>query len=146
MQPQFALTHLHMILAAFLVLVVPGSALLVHLPRAESHPVDALSRLADALGLSISLSALIGLWLFVAGIRLSGGAVAAFYGAALLLWAWGLLRRFQRSGVRISVQAVIYLLGACIFLLALVIWRFYQARDLALPAWVDSRSPHADCS
>ena len=113
-------------------------------PAGSARPTDWLSHLADAVGLSIALSALVALWLFVPGIRLDGLAVAAFYGACLVAILFSLARRavhtrwaalFSDRGFRFRLSAfVVGLFG----LAALTAWRFYQARGLLLPAWVDS--------
>ena len=131
-----------------LVLIVPGGALLLTLPNrwgtSSARQTDWLSHLADAVGLSIALSALVALWLFVPGVRLNGLAVAALYGACLLWILFSLARRAVRTrwaalfadrDFFLRLSAV--LLGL-IGLAALAAWRFYQARGLLLPAWVDS--------
>lgn len=117
------------ILAAGLVLLLPGWAVLSWLPGEKS---DVLSRLADAIGLSISITVLLGLVGFLAGIRLPPLAVAGGYSLFLLLAVAGSLRK--RQGMHFDWFVLLGLL----FVAALITWRIYQAHTLALPAWVDS--------
>lgn len=131
--------------AAFLTLLLPGSAVLAWLPkhgnRSGNHPTDdrisGLSVFIDAAALSISVSALAAMIFFFAGLRVSPAAVGALYGLCLL----ALLGALFTGRIRITVpslqDAALFLL-AVLFVAALVAWRFYQARALALAPWVDS--------
>ncbi len=119
-----------MLFAAALVLLLPGLAWLAWFPHPEQ---DAASRLADASALSISLTGLAALALFLLKIQLNTLSIAGIYASLALLTAAGWLRRPQikRNGV--------LTLAAALGLMALVTaWRLYQARSLVLPAWVDS--------
>lgn len=128
-------------LAALVVLLLPGAALLAWLQReAPAEPLtrrDPVAWLADSVATSIALTALAGLWLFVAGWRLSGPAVVTVYAACLLALAarWVKLGRVLHSPSLRGWLAGFLVLA---FLTILLAWRLYQARDLVLPAWVDS--------
>jgi hypothetical protein len=152
--------------AAAVVLCLPGIAWLAWTGDPEK---DFFERLAEALGLSISLAALAALVLFLAGLSLPGAAVVAIYGL-LALAAFPALRRSWLRRVpkalpdnspgpdQVSQEAPHPLLdepqGASsrwplqdprlrslvlgLVLIAVLGWRFYQVRELVLPAWVDS--------
>lgn len=129
-------------LAALLVLLIPGWSLLAWLPgESPFHPSrrrDFLSRLADGVALSIALVALAALFLALLGIRVSGLAVLVLYALGL----GALLGAMVWRGVRLSGPGRGWRLGSAVLGLVLLAgvaaWRLYQARTLALPAWVDS--------
>jgi hypothetical protein len=119
------------ILAAFLVLVLPGWAVLAWLPPAER---DGLEQFADAIGISVSLTVLTAELAFFIRFQFTQESLIILYGlvllAALLGSAWRLIHWhwnwswFTPAGLSV--------------LAGLLAWRFYQARALLLPAWVDS--------
>ena len=117
------------VIALLLVLVLPGA---VWLLWARPARIDALEWLAEAIAGSLSLTALAGLLFALLGISLNGFGVAALTGGLLL--GWIAVRLWQGGRLRLRARTLL-LLGA---LLALAAWRFYQARSLVLPAWVDS--------
>ncbi len=95
--------------------------------------------LADAVGLSISVAALLALWLSLTGAKVGAAGVYLFYAAGLLLLLLGYLRlRKMGGGFRFSAAKAWLWILALGFVAGLAAWRFYQARDLVLPAWVDS--------
>ena len=118
-------------------LVLPGYLLLSFL-LPEPNP-DPVGRLALAFGLSLALVPLVLLWTTALGLRLSpplavGPAVAL---AIVALWrlattGWRGPREWFAPHNRLLTGALAFLLGLTIAL------RFLQARDLALPPWVDS--------
>ncbi len=124
-------------------LFLPGAALLAWLP-ADSHSsqnayLDPLSGLADSSALSVAISTLLALALFFLKLRLSPLLVIGLYGFCLLALLAGI---FSQRRKEFSRQALVWQVGAgllaLLFLGVLVAWRLYQARSLALPAWVDS--------
>jgi hypothetical protein len=118
-------------IALFFTLFVPGYAWLAwSKPRIE----DPLQRLADAMGLSIALTAFLGEVFWLLGMRLGALDLILLYTAILLAWMGGWLWRRQAFEWR---KAWGLWLGLLLFA-GLVVWRLYQARELALPAWVDS--------
>jgi hypothetical protein len=118
-------------LAAALVLVLPGAAWLAWQSRARR---DSLEWLADAVGISITLSALVALGAFLLRLTFSREALIVLYSLAGVILLAGLVRRRPRlNAARFGAG----LLGLGAFV-ALAAWRLYQARSLALPAWVDS--------
>lgn len=126
------------ILAALIVLVLPGAAWLAWVRGSRADPFE---RLGDAVGLSIALIALFGLAAFLTGVRWVNEAFLNWAALGLLLvLVVGLLLRLParyaphpRRWLRLGVV----LLGLLV-LVGLALWRLYQARSLALPAWVDS--------
>ena len=119
--------------AGGITLFLPGAALLVWLPHSE---MDFPQKVARALGLSMSLTALGALVTFLTELQLRAGGMIAIYAGLAILTVAGWLRqkrhwRWNRSlliGAGLTV-----LIGA-----GVLAWRLYQARDLVLPAWVDS--------
>lgn len=127
-------------LAALIVLLLPGLAVQSWLRddpavHGETPGPDLISRLADTVALSISLTALVGLWLWVAKIRVTGTVTVALYALCLLSVLASLLKRGVRLPGREGLRGGLI---ALLVVSVLVAWRFYQARTLALPAWVDS--------
>ncbi len=127
------------ILATLIVLALPGAAWLVWAPGSRADPFE---RLADAVGLSIALTALFGLAAFLTGFRWVNEAFLnwAALGLLLILVVGLLLRLPARSAAprpRRWLRLGASLLGL-LALVGLILWRLYQARSLALPAWVDS--------
>lgn len=127
------LTYFEYLLAAALVLFLPGLAWQAWSPVDERDPLE---RLADALGISVGLTTLAGLAGFLLHARFLSGWILGFYAFCLLAWLIGSLRpeRLGRGGWRATALGV----GGVALLLAAVAWRLFQARGLLLPAWVDS--------
>jgi hypothetical protein len=117
--------------AALLVLVLPGYALLAWRPEPQK---DILQRLALALGLSFSLSALLALIFFKFHWPLSGRGVLVFYAivGGTVLAGWLVNRPVPRLNSRAIALFALFT--------ALIAWRFFQVRGLAFPPWVDA--PH----
>jgi hypothetical protein len=109
-----------------------------------SQPVNqpATPPLADAIALSLALTALLGMASFFLGIRFAPAAVIAIY-AACGIAALLLARRARfllpdsQSPIHQPQSLLAQSLPLIIFALILA-FRFYQARTLVLPAWVDS--------
>lgn len=122
--------------AAFLVILLPGLLWLVWWRREG----DFASRLADAGGVSLGLPALAGLGTFLFGWRFSGVGLIGLYG---LVGGVALMGCFRRYRDRIPTNNIPFPIpySQLLILLAfalLLAFRYYQARSLALPAWVDS--------
>jgi len=126
------MTLLLALLAALLCLLLPGLAWLVWFGRADQPFWE---RAADAVGASLGLNALLALVFYLAGLPPGGWGAGLYLGACLLACAAAALRgragSWNWSGMWQSLAGLAALAG----LLAL---RFYQARDLVLPNWVDS--------
>ncbi len=124
--------------AGIIVLFLPGLACLAWLKRRESF-ADPVALLADAAGLSVSLTALAGLVGFLFGLRPGALGTAFLYGVCLATFFAALvyrgLPRLSRREWLVNLGA---LLAAGVGLATLVWFRLYQARDLVLPNWVDS--------
>ncbi len=124
---------------------------------------DTFERLAEAIGLSISITALLALLAYIFGWQVSSIAMVVFY---LLLvppaiWAMRHWWRERKPGEETAShsndnhplkEAIIdttdnwlsrwqdklrFLILALVFF-SVLIWRFYQIRDVILPLWVDS--------
>ena len=124
------------ILAALIVLLLPGLAYQAWFSRPETDPIASL---ADAAGLSLSLTALVGLLFNLLGVAPGGYGAAFLYGLCLvaLLVAW-LVRGFPRPGSSGWLRPALHLLLGLAALGGIIFFRFYQARDLAFPNWTDS--------
>ncbi len=123
-------------LAALLILLLPGAALLVWLPGRHGF----LSRLADSVGLSVALTAITALFGFLVELRFTRQLLTGLYGFCALVLLAGFIWRTIRSGERLSISwkgALVGVLGLAV-LAGQTAWRLYQARELLLPAWVDS--------
>ncbi len=117
------------IIAALIALFLPGAAWL-----AWERPGgrDPLEWAADAVGLSISITALLAALFFWLGIQLSGIALVTLY--VLALAAWLAPRLIEGSFWGVNAGGLL----ALAVILAFIAWRMVQARSLVLPAWVDS--------
>lgn len=116
-----------MLAAAVLVIFLPGAAWLAWL----NHKYDPLERLAEAAGISLSLTALLAVVGFYFNIYLSATAFFSLYAIVFLAWITPqLLHGFQFKPSPAAFLAVAAFL--CISA-----WRLYQARSLVFPAWVD---------
>jgi hypothetical protein len=148
------------LVAGVVVLLLPGLAWLAFFYDPEQ---DAFERLAETLGVSIALSAIIALLAFLLGLQLSSWIVITIYGLmafpafwALRRWwrarTWGLDNIDQQGGETsyLDIQAeeeeqtanliqgkLVYLSLALVFLVVLL-WRFNQIQEVVLPLWVDS--------
>ncbi len=120
---------LWLVIAAGIVLLLPGAAFLAWSPLKNR---DFAQRLACAMGLSLALTALGALFTFLTGLSLTGTILAAIYAALAVLALVGWLRR--GASLRPSWGLGITVVASGV----VVVWRLYQARTLALPAWVDS--------
>jgi hypothetical protein len=119
--------------SAGITLFLPGAALLAWLPRSG---LDFTQQLGRALGLSMGITALGAMVTFLTGIHLSAASLILIYAGAGLVGLVGGLRRWKSwRFTSAGVWGVVMTLGIGA---GLVVWRLYQARDLALPAWVDS--------
>ncbi len=129
------LTHLEYLLAAAVVLFLPGLAWQAWSPVDGRDPLE---RAADALGISIGASVLAGLAVFLLGGHFTAGWVIGLYVACLLVWVAGRLRSLLLERLAFDWRSAVLGLGGGALLLAALAWRLYQARGLLLPAWVDS--------
>ncbi len=109
---------------------------------------DLLELLAEAIGVSLAITALLALWVFLLGWHFSGIALIVIYALVGLLVLLGFVYRIggrhasqefdfsddASAPIRPKHYAIILLVAFGI----LLVWRFYQVRELVLPAWVDS--------
>ncbi len=125
-------------LAALVVLVLPGLAWLAWTPSNER---DRFERFVDGIGISVSLTALTALLYFVLGARFSGLALVSLLAACGFASVLGLISTMQRRAnisISLSLKNGLGLAAGVLLLLCAVLWRFYQARTLVMPSWVDS--------
>lgn len=122
--------HLLFTGVTILVLLVPGLAWLISFKKDDR---DLAERLADALGISVSLLALLSMVFFFMKIELLSFFLVVLFG----FLAGYLIRQVyakKRMGRNDCIQG-----GLTLLVLGLVVlFRFYQAKDLVFPAWVDS--------
>jgi hypothetical protein len=118
-------------LTAAIVLFLPGLAWILW---SYHNGRDWVERIADALGLSIALAAILGMLFFFAGLKFFWWILLILYLACFL----AVLAAFLKKQVRIRLRDGWVLAGLLLVLAAMIIWRFYQARTLVFPAWVDS--------
>ncbi len=128
------LEYLLILIAAAAALILPGAAWQAWRPAGADEETDAAQRLADTIGLSVSFTALVALAAFLLGLHFSPVGLVCLYAGLAVATVTGRARRsrgrFWTFGSGLALT---------LFALGLVTaWRLYQARSLALPAWVDS--------
>ncbi len=116
--------------SAMLVLLLPGLLWVIF----KNDGRDLVERLADSIGLSISSMAILGMIFFFLDWRFSGGLIAVLLTSMALV----ALYLFIHQRIHIPRGQLLLLLGTGIGLLLVIAFRFYQARNLVFPAWVDS--------
>lgn len=133
------------LIAGGIVLLLPGLAW-----QAWFHEVDKdiFELLAEAIGVSLGITALLALWVFLVGWHFSGTTLIVIYAFLGLLSILGFVYRIKgrhslstfdiSAGDRATIRPKHYTTILSVILGILLIWRFYQVRDLVLPAWVDS--------
>ena len=146
--------------AGVIVLFLPGLAWQAFFGDPEQ---DTFERLAEAIGVSISITALLALLAFIFSWQVSSIALVVFYLLLVPPAIWALRRwwierepgeetagysieNHPSNGTTIDTNGtwfslwqdkLRYLILALIFF-SVLIWRFYQIRDVVLPLWVDS--------
>jgi hypothetical protein len=123
--------HLLLAATAILVLTLPG---LVWILCFKNDGRDIAERLGDMIGLSISSMAILAMSFFFLGWRFSGGLIVVLI-VIMAIIALYLLIKHQAQFQRVHLR---WLIGIGLVLLLVVAFRFYQAKDLVFPAWVDS--------
>ena len=113
-------------LAAFL---LPGLCWWVWLGDRDKDPLEAL---AGILGVSVAVTALGALFFYAVRLPLTAGLLGALLGITLTLTGFGI---YRRRNERLFTWGWVLALAA---FGVLCFWRLWQARGLALPAWVDS--------
>ncbi|MEW6718695.1 MAG: hypothetical protein AB1345_14495 [Chloroflexota bacterium] len=116
------------LVASCVPLLLPGLAWRAWFPHPQKDP---FSWLADVFGLSLAASAVCTLAFFLLSIPLTSPWLAIIYTTLGLLAAVG----FALKGFTWQPERYHFLVGA--LFAALLAWRFFQVRDLALPPWVD---------
>lgn len=121
-----------MILLAFLAMLLPGLAWWSWMGKRGQDPVISL---AQVIGFSLSLIILTAEIGFILEITFSSLFIILFLVLSGILAVSG----FFVKGIKLSRKHLVYIfIGLTLFGLALA-WRFYQARELLLPNWVDSQ-------
>lgn len=148
------LTPIWVLLVGILVLFLPGYAWLAFFWDAEQ---DIFERLAEAMGVSISITALMALLASLFNLTITALVVILFYLLLIPIAVWGFirrrnLRRLEEQTDQVEDDQIIdppddrstfwrpwfrYLILGSIFLFVFA-WRFNQIRDVVLPLWVDS--------
>jgi hypothetical protein len=115
-------------LAGLIVLTLPGAAWLAWTAKpGQTFP----AYLADAVGLSLATTVLVALLTFLTGLQITPWLLGGLTGLLAIALIVGILRR---TDLRLGLAFWLTLLA----LAGVIGWRLYQARGLALPAWVDS--------
>lgn len=117
--------------SAMLVFTLPGLLWILIFKNDGRDPVE---RLADMIGLSISSVAILGMIFFFLGWRFSGGLITVLYASMTIIALYLIIKR------RAELKRVhlLWLIATGLVLLLVISFRFYQAKDLVFPAWVDS--------
>lgn len=114
---------------AILGIILPGAAGLAWQSGRRRSWIEALS---ISFGLGMAIVALLAVSGRMAGVRFSPAALIAVEIISAVLLVLGIFRRRPRWRVTSFIALEI------LALLGVIALRFFQARDLALPAWVDS--------
>lgn len=125
------MTQIWFLAVTVLVVFLPG---LVWVLWTNSSKQDGIEKLADAVAISVAVIAILGMIFFFSGWQFSSLTIFLFLAALGLAFLAALLSRkviFQK-------KRFFSVLGIVVVLCLAILWRFYQARTLALPAWVDS--------
>ncbi|MBW6472686.1 MAG: hypothetical protein K0B14_06130 [Anaerolineaceae bacterium] len=123
--------HILLTATSILVLTLPG---LVWILCFKNDGRDVAELLGDVIGLSISSMAILGMLFFFLGWRFSGGLIVVLL-VVLVIMALYLLIKYRAN---IQLIHLWWLLGTGLVLVLVITFRFYQAKDLIFPAWVDS--------
>lgn len=117
--------------SAMLVFTLPGLLWILIFKNDGRDPVE---RLADMIGLSISSVVILGMIFFFLGWRFSGGFITVLYASMTIIALYLIIKR------RAELKRVhlLWLIATGLVLLLVISFRFYQAKDLVFPAWVDS--------
>jgi hypothetical protein len=117
--------------SAMLVLTLPG---LLWVLLFKNDGRDLVERLADIIGLSISSLAILGMIFFFLGWHFSGGLITVLFVSMAII----ALYLFIKHRADLQRGHLFWLIGTGLVLLLIISFRFYQAKDLVFPAWVDS--------
>jgi hypothetical protein len=117
------------VFSCLIVLLLPGSAILVWIKR---EPTRFAACLADCIGLSISITTALFLLTFYTPLRITPIVLSILYILCTVICLTGILRRRIKPHWSWEIPITLFLLGAVLVL------RFYQVRGLLMPAWVDS--------
>jgi hypothetical protein len=147
-------TSIWALIIGVLVLFLPGFAWLALFWTPDQ---DIFERLAEAMGISISLTALLALLAYSFDWKITAAALIIFYILLIPIAVWGFKRHRQKWNLdkqqdqdinsgEVSHEEhtppfwgrwIPYLVISLAFLFILF-WRFYQIRGVVLPLWVDS--------
>ncbi|MEN6410777.1 MAG: DUF6541 family protein [Anaerolineaceae bacterium] len=125
------LSSLLLYLAGAAVLFLPGAVWVAWVDTPARR--DPAVKLADAAGFSLAFTALAALILFGLNLHLTHILLILIYISCAALVILSMARRRSSEGA-----APLAWIVAVTAILIAVIWRLYQARTLAFPAWVDS--------
>ena len=116
-------------LLAFIALLLPGLAFWAWFHNEEDDPAQSL---AQILGISFSIIAVFALLFHLIGLQVTAWILGLLLAIFLALAVIGIIRR---KPVLVWWQwgLMVLILGGFIY------WRFWQARSLVLPNWVDSQ-------
>lgn len=117
---------------AFAALLLPGTAWWVWMGKQKQDPMVSL---AQVIGVSLSLIILIAELLFLIRVNLTIAGLMLILLIFIILGILGFIKR----GFRFQRKYLPHLIIGLVFLSLTLFLRFYQARELLLPNWVDSQ-------
>jgi len=118
-------------LAAIIVLFLPG---MVWIAWSKPKGRDGVERISDALGISIALISMIAMLFFFVRLQFSWLILFILYTVCLVF----LIAAILKKQLQVKKTDLLIWVGLFFALSCMILWRFYQARTLAFPAWVDS--------
>ncbi len=122
--------QIRLLAIVFQILVIPG---LVWLLLFKKDRWDVPEKIADSIAISISLMTIIAMLFFFSGWYFSGTLILV-----LFILLDGLTIFFLIKKRSISWKNLAWVAGTALVVMLVIAFRFYQAKDLVFPAWVDS--------
>ncbi|MEN6483145.1 MAG: hypothetical protein ABFD29_13365 [Anaerolineaceae bacterium] len=119
------------IISALVILILPGAAWTAWEGRDRRDPLEIL---ADSVGISIAVTVLIAMVGFFLRVKFNGWIITILYSLCFLIAAAGWLK----GTIKPERKRWLYFAAGILVLTGAIFWRMEQARDLVLPAWVDS--------
>lgn len=113
---------------AWLGVLLPGLCWWVWFDHEDRDPIEIIARIV---GVSVGFIALAALFFFVVGLPIGPNKLIAYLAGLSLIFLTGLVIRKRPKFQPKWLTAILYI-GI------ILVWRFWQARGLVLPNWVDS--------
>lgn len=117
-----------MIILAGFIVILPGIGYWVWSVSSDKDPIEIM---AIIFGMSISIHSIFSLFFFLLDIKLNLTAIIILDFILFVLISIGIIRKQNKRFSWLWLASIFAFSG-------LIFWRFWQARNLVLPAWVDS--------